>query len=327
MRWRPRATPLARAALLALAILLPQVVRNEYYLQVVTLGYIWAIATYGLNLILGFAGQLSLAHAGFLGIGAYTAALLATGPGVSFWIALPAAIGLSALAGYSVGSLCLRSKGHYFAIFTLAVGIIIHLVIQKWESVTHGPIGVIGIPGPDALGPLRFETSAARCYLVLACLVLSIVASVRILYSRVGRALIAVRESEELAASVGIDVMRTKRMAFTLSAAFAGLAGALYAGYIGYLGPEVASVEVTFNTLLYLMVGGVGSISGPLTGTFIVYGLGQVLQVLQDYQMIIFGAALVLLIVFLPGGLAGAVRRVRRRPDASPVARVVEELW
>ncbi len=321
------ATSIAVASLLAVGALLPQVVRNEYYLQVLTLGYVWAIATYGLNIILGFAGQLSLAHAGFFGIGAYTTALLSTSQGLSFWVGLPASVGVSAAAGYGIGSLCLRSKGHYFAIFTLAVGIIIHLVIQKWESLTHGHVGVIGIPGPGALGPVSFETSAARCYLVLAFLVLSMATSVRILHSRLGRNLIAVRESESLAASVGIDVMRTKRMAFTLSAAFAGLAGALYAGYIGYLGPEVASVEVTFNTLLYVMVGGLGSISGPLTGTFLVYGLSQVLQVLQDYQMIIFGAALVLLIIFLPGGLAGFARRVRRRTERPPVARVAEELW
>jgi branched-chain amino acid transport system permease protein len=327
MTAKPRARRLAVAALLAGAVVLPQVVRNEYYLQVLTLGYVWAIATYGLNIILGFTGQLSLAHAGFFGVGAYTAGLLGTGPGVSFWIALPAAVGLSAAAGFAVGSVCLRSKGHYFAIFTLAVGIIIHLVIQKWESLTHGHIGVIGIPGPGPLGPVSFDTSAARSYLVLACLVLAIAVSVRLLHSSFGRTLIAIRESEALAASVGIDVMRTKRRAFTLSAAFAGLAGALYAGYIGYLGPEVASVEVTFSILLYLMVGGLGSISGPLTGTFIVYGLSQVLQVLQDYQMIVFGAALVLLIVFLPGGLAGAVRRVQRRGDPAPVARVVEEAW
>jgi branched-chain amino acid transport system permease protein len=318
---------IAGAVLLATALLLPQVVRNEYYLQVLTLAYVWAIATYGLNIILGFAGQLSLAHAGFFGIGAYTVGLLGTGYGVSFWTGLPAAVGLSAISGHAVGSLCLRSKGHYFAIFTLAVGIIIHLVIQKWESVTHGHVGVIGIPGPGAIGPVSFESSAARCYLVLACLVLSIAASVRILRSRVGRDLLAVRESEALAASVGIDVMRTKRMAFTLSAAFAGLAGALYAGYIGYLGPDVSSVEMTFNTLLYLMVGGLGSIAGPLAGTFIVYGLSQVLQVLQDYQMIIFGAALVLLVIFLPGGLVGAIGHARRRANAAPAARVVEELW
>lgn len=327
MTRRPEASSLALGALALAAIALPQVVRNEYYLQVLTLGCIWAIAACGLNVILGFTGQLSLAHAGFFGIGAYTVGLLGTDRGVPFWAGLPAAVALAAVAGFGVGSLCLRSKGHYFAIFTLAVGIIIHLVMQKWESLTHGHIGVIGIPGPGALGPVSFETSAARSYLALACVALSILASMRILRSRVGRAFIAVRESEPLAASVGIDVMRTKRLAFTLSSAFAGLAGALYAGFIGYLGPEVASVEVTFNMLLYVMVGGLGSIYGPLLGTFIVFGLSQVLQVLQDYQMIIFGLALVLLIRFMPGGITGAARRLKRRPAPSPVTRVAEEMW
>jgi branched-chain amino acid transport system permease protein len=323
----PFVAVLPLAGLVAAGLLLPQIVRNEYYLQVLTLGYVWAIAAYGLNIILGTAGQLSLAHAGFFGMGAYTAGLLGADHRISFWIGLPTAVALTSIAGYAVGSLCLRSKGHYFAIFTLAVGIIIHLVIQKWESLTHGHVGVIGIPGPGSVGPVSFESSVARSYLVLAFLVLAIAASVRLLHSRIGRDLMAVRESEALAASVGIDVMRAKRLAFTISAAFAGLAGALYAGQIGYLGPEVASVEITFNILLYVMVGGVGSIAGPLAGTFIVYGLSQVLQVLQEYQMIIFGAALVLLIMFMPDGLAGAVRRLRRRRDCAPVARVAEELW
>lgn len=327
MMHRPATASFLRAALVAVGLALPLIVRNEYYLQVITLAYVWAIAAYGLNLILGFAGQLSLAHAGFFGIGAYAVGLLGTDGAVSFWAALPAAVLLSAAAGHAIGSLCLRSKGHYFAIFTLAVGIIIHLVIQKWESVTHGHIGVIGIPGPPAIGPLSFESSMARSYLVLACLLLSIAASTRILRSRLGRMLVAVRESEALAASVGIDVMRTKRTAFTLSAGFAGLAGALYAGFVGYLGPDVAGVEVTFNTLVYLMVGGLGSISGPLTGTLIVYGLSQVLQVLHDYQTIIFGGALVLLIRFMPSGLAGAVRRLQRRSRPAPVTGIVEEAW
>jgi branched-chain amino acid transport system permease protein len=314
-------------ALILAAILLPSVVSNQYYLQVLTLGYIWVIATCGLNVILGFTGQLSLAHAGFFGIGAYTAGLLGTERGVSFWLGLPAAIALSSVVGYGVGSLCLRSKGHYFAIFTLAVGIIIHLVIQKWESLTHGHIGVIGIPGPPPIGPVSFQSGIARYYLVLAFLLLVMVACSRLLHSPVGRMLIAVRESEALAASVGIDVMRAKRLAFTLSAGLAGLAGALYAGYIGYLGPDAAGVEVTFNTLLYLTVGGIGSISGPLTGTFIVYGLSQLLQTLEDYQMVVFGPALVLLVIFLPDGLAGAARRIQRRTGRARVVPKAEEAW
>ena len=268
----------------------------------------FAISACGLNVILGLAGQLSLAHAGFFGIGAYTVALLATKAGIAFWLGLPAGIALTAASGFAIGSICLRSKGHYFAIFTLAVGLIIHLVIQKWESLTHGHVGVIGIPGPGAVGPIRFDSSAARSYLALFFLVLTLAAIARLRHSPVGRTLMAVRESEPLAASVGLDVMAAKRLAFTLSAALAGLAGGLFAGFIGFLGPESSNVEMTFNTLLYVMVGGIGSLSGPVAGTFIVYGLSQVLAVLQQYQMVIFGLALVLLILFMPSGLAGVMR-------------------
>ena len=297
-------------ATLAVAALLPLVVPNEYYLQILTQGYVLAISACGLNVILGLAGQLSLAHAGFFGIGAYTVALLGTEAGLSFWFGLPAGIALCAVAGYAIGSICLRSRGSYFAIFTLAVGIIIHLVIQKWESLTHGHIGVIGIPGPGPLGPLHFDSTIARSYLALFFLALTVVAVSRLVRSPIGRTLMAVRESEPLAAAVGIDVMAAKRLAFTMSAAIAGLAGGLFAGFIGFLGPESANVEMTFNTLLYVMVGGLGSMAGPVAGTFIVYGLSQVLAVLQQFQMIIFGLALVLLILFMPSGLAGAWRAV-----------------
>jgi branched-chain amino acid transport system permease protein len=318
----PRATLNQGMGALALIVglILPLVVPNEYYLQVLTQGYVWAIAACGLNLILGFTGQLSLAHSGFFGIGAYTVGLLATDGGTPFWVALPIAVAFTALAGHVIGSLCLRSKGHYFAIFTLALGIIIHLVIQKWESLTHGHVGVIGIPGPGAIGPLDLSSTLARCYLVFLVLVVVVTITRRLLHSPVGQTLLAIKASEELAASVGLDVMRGKRMAFTLSAAMAGVAGGLYSGFIGYLGPEVASVDVTFNTLLYVMVGGIGSISGPLVGTFIVYGLSQVLQVLQEYQMVIFGPALVLLVLFFPKGLAGAVTAIRARSNRVAVA-------
>ncbi len=302
------------SAALAIAVVLPLVVPNEYYLEILTQAYVFAISACGLNVILGFAGQLSLAHAGFFGIGAYTVALLATRAGVTFWAGVPAGIALSAASGFAIGSICLRSKGHYFAIFTMAVGLIINLIIQKWESLTHGHVGVIGIPGPGAIGPIHFESGIARSYLALACLALTLLATMRLLRSPVGRTLVAVRESEPLAAAIGIDVMAAKRLAFTISAALAGLAGGLYAGFIGFLGPESSNIEMTFNTLLYVMVGGIGSVAGPVAGTVIVYGLSQVLQVLQQYQMVIFGLALVFLILFMPKGLAGVFRRPSTQP-------------
>lgn len=310
-------TRLVPWAAFVVAVILPLVLPNEYYLQILTQGYLFAIAACGLNVILGLAGQLSLAHAGFFGIGAYAVALLATRAGLSFWIGLPAGVALCAASGYAVGSICLRSKGHYFAIFTMAVGIIIHLVIQKWESLTHGHIGVIGIPGPGAIGPISFDSAIARSYLALFFLVATLFAITRLVRSPVGRTWMAVRESEALAAAVGVNVMAAKRLAFMISAALAGLAGGLFAGFIGFLGPEAANVETTFNMLLYVMVGGIGSLSGPVAGTFIVYGLSQVLAVLHQYQMVIFGLALVLLILFMPAGLAGAMRSLTRpRPGA-----------
>ena len=304
---------------LAVAVALPLVVPNEYYLQILTQAYVLAISACGLNVIVGLAGQLSLAHAGFFGIGAYAVALLATKAGLAFWFALPAGIVLCMAAGYVIGSVCLRSKGHYFAIFTLAVGIIIHLVIQKWESLTHGHVGVIGIPGPGPIGPITFDSGMSRSYLALFFLAVTVIAVSRLVRSPIGRTLMAVRESEPLAAAVGIDVMGAKRMAFTISAAMAGLAGGLFAGFIGFLGPESSNVEMTFNTLLYVMVGGIGSLAGPIAGTFIVYGLSQVLAVLQQYQMVIFGLALVLLILFMPSGLTGIWRSSIRRSVVEPV--------
>lgn len=314
----PRASLLLEArwwalGALAAALLLPLAVQNEYYLQVIITGFIWAIAVYGLNIILGYAGQLSLGHAGFFGIGAYTVALLTADAGWAFWPALAAALVLSVIAGYLVGFICLRSRGHYFAIFTLAVGVIIHLVLQKWESLTHGHIGVIGIPKPDGIGPIDFEDSVARYYLALGFLVLAALGARNILRSLLGHSMVAVRDSEELATAVGIDSMAVKRLAFALSTAYAGVAGGLYASYIGYLGPEIASIDMTFFMLLYLLVGGAGSIAGPIIGTLAVYGMTQVLQATQEYQMLVFGPLLVALIIFFPAGLAGGLRRLRLR--------------
>jgi branched-chain amino acid transport system permease protein len=300
--------------LLVLAgLAVPLAVPNDYYLQVIVLAYIWAIAVYGMNIILGYTGLLSLGQAGFFGVGAYTAALLMLKLGWSFWAALLAALVVSSVLGYLVGLVSLRTRGHYFAIFTMAVGVILNLVIDRWNGLTNGEVGLVGVPGPAPVGPLSFDSSAAKYYLVFAFLILAIWVAYSLRHSLPGRALLAIRNSEELAQAIGVPVMRYKRLAFVLSTAFAGVAGALFASYMGYLGPDVTSVSMTFNMLLYLLVGGIGSISGPLVGSLVISVVTQFLQAFQEYQMLIFGPVLVLLVIFFPGGLASIPRLIRRR--------------
>ncbi|GGB34025.1 branched-chain amino acid ABC transporter permease [Tistrella bauzanensis] len=310
-------TRLLLLGFLALVLVLPLLVTNPYHMQVVLTGFIFAIGAYGLNIALGYTGLLSLGHAGFFGIGAYAVALLTSEQGWSFWPALVVAIVMSGGAGFIVGSICLRAKGHYLAIFTLAVGMIIYQVLDKWESLTNGPIGVVGIPGPSPIGPITFDSFTARYYLTAAFLLVAMLGAWRIRASLFGRTLLAIRMSEPLAAASGVNVMAAKRLAFTMACIYAGVAGGLYASFIGFLGPDIAVVENTFNMLLYVLLGGIASVAGPLVGTMLVYTLTQFLQAFQTYQMLVFGPALIALVIFLPYGITGAVTMIARRlfPD------------
>jgi branched-chain amino acid transport system permease protein len=295
---------LALAALVVTAIALPLLVRDMYLLGVVVSACITAIAVYGLNVLVGYTGQLSLAHAGFFGIGGYAAGLLMVS-GVSFWLALPAAVGFTCAIGFLVGMIALRTRGSYFAIFTLALGVIITIVIERWEGLTGGSDGLIGIPPPTPLGPITFGTLHAQYYLVLGFLAFTIYISWSIAHSLVGRSFVAIRQDEHLARAIGIDVGRTMRLSFVISAGLAGLAGVLYATYLGYIGPGMSSLAMTFRMLLFLMLGGAGSLAGPLVGTLLVSGAMQGLQAFEEYQLIILGPLLVVIMIFFPNGLAG----------------------
>jgi len=298
----------AVVGLVVLGALLPVLIRNPYFLSVIMISYTWAIAVYGMNVLLGYTGQLSLAQAGFFGIGAYTVGVLTVTYEMSFWISLVAAVVLSSAVGFVVGLFALRTRNEYFAIFTLGVGIVIFLVIEKWESVTGGRLGLIGVPYPEPLTELSH-----LYYLIFAFLLLTIYMVASISRSLVGRGFVAIRNSEDLARATGINVGTNKQLAFVISTGLAGLAGALYAPNIGFLGPAIANVPITFNMLLYLLVGGLGSLSGPLVGALLVATLQQFLQQFQEYQLVIFGPILVILIIFFPSGLAGLWHRIGNR--------------
>lgn len=299
-------TPAAKYLMLAFALLFPLLASNEYQVYVMASAFVWAIAVYGLNIITGFCGQLNLAHGGFFAIGAYTLGLLSADYGWSFWPAFAAALLLTAALGFLVGVVSLRLKEHYFAIFTLCVGFIIYLLMDKWEELTHGPIGVRDIAAPYGFGLVDFTDTVPFYYLVLAFLVFAIWFMGRLSRSLLGRTFIAIRNGDELAESLGINLMRNKVLAFVLSTTYAGMAGALYAGMVRFIGPEEANITHTFDMITYLLVGGIGTITGPLLGTVGIVWITQSLQFLEEYRMIIFGPLLVLLVIFFPRGIVGS---------------------
>ena len=302
--------------LLAAALIFPFVAPNTYFIYVMSLAFIMAMSASALNLILGYAGQLNLAHAGFMAIGAYTVGILTVDYHMSFWWALLLSGMVAAGFGLLGGLVSLRLKTHYFAIFTLCVGFIIYLVIEKSDSLTHGTVGIIGIPAPAPVGPINFEHPKAQYYLVLLFLVLTLWSMQRILTSLIGRSFIAVRNGEDLAAALGVDLMRTKVLAFVLSTFYAGLSGGLYAGFVRFIGPAIALENVTFDLLMFVIVGGSGTLFGPLIGALLITWLTESLQFLQDYRMVVFGPLLILLIMFFPQGLVGYALQRRAMAQA-----------
>jgi len=308
--------------LLALAIAFPYLANNDYYLTVMATAYIFAIATLGLNLITGYTGQYNLAHSGFMAIGAYTVGILTVDYQWPFWAAFALSGFVAAAIGFFVGLLSLRLKGHFFAIFTLCIGYIMYLLVEKWESLTHGTVGIIGIAAPEPLFGVTFDTPTTLYYLVLVFLALAVWAMQRIVDSLLGRTFVAIRNSEELAEALGINLMRNKVLAFMLSVFYAGVAGGLYAGFVRFLGPGVAGVEHTFDMTMYMLVGGVGTLLGPLLGAVSMPWVTQYLQFLQDYRFVVFGPLLILLIIFLPHGVVGTwlAARARRQSRAAAAA-------
>ena len=321
----PRALPTGWPWLIVLLLvaLVPLFIhgRPAIYLSAVAINImIFSIAAYGMNVMLGYAGLLPLAHAGFFGIGAYTVGILMIKVGWSFWLAWPVAVALCAILGLLLGLVAFRTRDDVFAIFTLGVGVIITQVINKWDALTGGNDGLNGIVKPKLLG-IDFDKSINFYYLALLSLALTVFLVARVRSSLFGRSLTAIRGGEDLARSAGINVYTHKLRVMMLSTALAGFAGGLYAIYNGYLGAAITGPATTFTILLYLLIGGVGTLAGPLIGTFLIMVIEQTLQGIQDYRYIVFGPLLVLLVLFFPAGLAGVWARFQGRRTASSVSR------
>jgi branched-chain amino acid transport system permease protein len=291
---------------------------NNYVIDVATTTLIYVILALGLNLVVGQTGLLHLGYVAFYGIGAYTYALLSTGVHASFWIGLPAAMFAAAIFGLVLGFPVLRLRGDYLAIVTLGFGEVTRLVLRNWDEVTNGPNGILGIARPS-LGGWVLDTPASFYYLVLVLALLALFAMRRIFQSRIGRAWVAIREDELAARTIGIDVARYKLLAFALGAAVAGLGGSVFAAKMTFVSPESFTFFESVIILCMVVLGGMGSLPGVVLGAAVITILPELLRGVSDYRMLIFGAAMVLLMVFRPQGLIGSrslayeFRRPRRR--------------
>lgn len=310
---------------LLIAIIIPLVVTNKYYMNILIMSGIWSIVALSLNLILGYTGQVNLAHGAFFGIGAYASALLMLKLKIGFWLALPMAAAIAGFFGFLIGLPALRTRGSYFAIGTLCFNIIVTLIVDRWEGLTEGARGLMGIPGPGPIplpwgGEITFKTMAAQYYVVLFFLLLTIFVLRRIIRSLVGRTFRAIRGNEELAEAVGIHAMRTKILSFTISCFFAGIGGVLYASYIGFLSPELTDYHVSFDALIYVMIGGVGTMIGPIIGTLLFVTIPETLHVAAEFRLLVYGLILIFMIIYLPRGIVGWVNGLTGRKRKQEVS-------
>jgi branched-chain amino acid transport system permease protein len=298
---------------IALALLVPPLL-SPYALHLCVMVGIFAILTLSLNLICGWAGMISLGHAGFWLIGAYTTALLCAEHGVSFWLGLVASIALTALSGLLLGLPSLRWNGHFLAVITIAFGLIVQTLSVNWEWLTNGNEGVSNIPRPSLFG-YRLTDNLAFYYLVIAMTAVVCGLMQRFIASGYGRALKALRDDEEAAACMGVNVARFKVLAFVLSAGLAGMAGALYASYVRFLNPDSFSLDISIRVFVMVVIGGIGSIGGSILGSFTVYVLPEVLRPLQQFYYVIWGIVVIVVMLFLPGGLASVWTRIQPQRD------------
>jgi branched-chain amino acid transport system permease protein len=288
-------------ALVAVVALLPLLLRNNYFYEIAILVALNAIVCVGLNLLIGYAGQISLGHAGFFALGGYGSAILSGRLGWPVGLSLPAAVGAVGLLALLVGRPTLRLKGHYLAMATLGLGIIVSIVLSTEDKLTGGPDG-LAVPPLELLG-WTLQGEQAWYALVCAVLVLTVWLALNLIESPAGRALRALHGSEVAAQTLGIDAARHKLRVFVVSALLAALAGALMAHYAGFITPAKASFMHSVELVIMVVFGGMASVFGAVVGAAVLTTLPQLLTVLKDYEMMVFGAVLIATMVLLPQGI------------------------
>ena len=303
------------------------IIEGGHFVTIAGFALIYAVFVTGLNIFMGLGGQASFGQNAFAAISGYTSAVLTTTYGWGVLPAMGVGIGGAVVCAVIVGWPTLRLSGHYLAMATLAIGLIVYEITVQWQSVTQGYMGISGIP---PLGLLGFEAASDRAQLiVLSCVVaLSMLSAWRIRNSRFGRALVAFSGSEDAARALGINVARYKLAAFVVSAVYAAIAGSLFVHIVGFVSPEVFGMNMVILGFTMLYIGGIGSVVGPLVGAIVVQLLPETFRMFKEYQDIIYGTALILILIYAPGGLASMGRATHKAPtdiDGVPIAGPVGE--
>lgn len=294
----------------ALAVLItPLFLRGSYFLNVLVFVGINTMLAVALNLLLGYAGQISLGHAAFFGLGAYISGILTTRFGLDPWFALVIAAGASGLLAFIIGFPILKLKGHYLAMATLGFGIIMFIIFNETVDLTGGPSGLSGIPSIH-ISSFIFDNDWRNYYLIWIFTLIVMLLSINLSQSRIGRALRAIHDSEVAARVMGVNARILKVQVFTVSAVISAIAGSLYAHTMTFISPASFGFNFSVELVTMVIIGGLGSIYGSFLGAAILTMLPEFLRVLHDFDIIVYGLMLIIMTMYMPGGLISGLRRI-----------------
>jgi branched-chain amino acid transport system permease protein len=289
-------------------LMIPLVVPSNYAMRVIIYIGLYIVLALGLNVVMGFTGLLNIGHAAFYAVGAYATAILMVKYGMSFWLTIPVGMFFGIILGILLGFPTLRVRDDYLAIVTLGFGQIVYIVANNWMGMTRGPRGIPGIPAPRIVffdWQFVIESYPAYYYLILLFVFITIYACVRIIDSRVGLAWMAIREDEDVAAVMGINLVYYKTLAFGFSAALGALAGSFFAVFQSFVSPNSFTILESVIIITIPILGGLGSIPGTIIGAIIMIGGPELFRAASEYRMVIMGAFMVVMMIVRPQGLFG----------------------
>lgn len=302
--------------LVCCVLLVPFWLGDSYLLNVLVFVGIHALLAVALNLLLGYAGQISLGHAAFFGLGAYLSAVLTTTYGWNPWLTMVVAALLVGGMAFAIGFPILKLKGHYLAMATLGLGIIIFILFNEWVEVTGGPSGFSGIPNLQ-VGTLVFDSDLKNYYLVWTFVLGCVLLSLNLANSRIGRACRAIHDAEVAARVVGVNARLLKVQIFALSAMICAIAGSLYAHVMTFVAPPSFGFNISVELLTMVVIGGLGSIYGSLLGALLLTLLPEFLRFMHDYDIVFYGGLLMVMTIFMPGGLVRGIPALFRKLTGS----------